>query len=254
MTDNTTAVARINKQGSVKSTMCNEISPEIWDFAMHQNMWLSAAHCPGVENTEADEASRIFDDQTEWAIRGDLFNKICRILGEPAINLFASRLNKKVNRYCSWQPDPEAIFVDCFLYDWGHETAYAFPPFSVIHKTIQKFIHDEARGILIVPFWKTQPWFTLLIEIMCKAALVFYIATDELYLPFREGQHPLAGRMKMLATFCSANPCEIKDFQTTLFKPCFAATGKLPYKPTDRTWNGGNGIASPTEWIPLCPQ
>ena len=45
---------------------------------------------------------------------------------------------------------------------------YAFPPFSVIHKTIQKFIHDEARGILIVPLWKTQPWFTLLVELCAK--------------------------------------------------------------------------------------
>ena len=253
MTDNTTAVACINKQGSTKSKMCNEISREIWLFAMQQNMWLSAAHCPGVENTEADEASRVFDDQTEWAIKHDLYKKICAKLGEPEIDLFASRLNKKVHRYCSWQLDPEATFVDSFLYDWGQELVYAFPPFSVIHKVIQKFIQNEAQGILIVPLWKTQPWLTLLVEIMCKEPVVFEINNDELYLPFREGRHPLAWRLRMLAVYCSGSPCATKDFERKLSGRSCAVGGTQPCACTDHTCNGGEGIASPVGWIPLNP-
>ena len=185
---------------------------------------------------------------------GPIFSKtICKRLGEPEIDLFASWLNKQVKWYCSWQPDPEAIFVDSFLCDWGHETVYAFPPFSVIHKAIKKFIHDGARGILVVPLWKTQPWSTLLVEFMCKAPLVFDITTDELYLPFREGNHPLAGRLRMLAVFCSANLSEAKDFQTTSYEHYSTVAGQRPSRLTGHTWHGGNGIVSPTGWIPLCP-
>ena len=253
MTDNTTAVACVNKQGSTKSKWCNEISREIWDFAMIEDMWLSAAHCPGVENTEADEASRIFDEQTEWTIRDDILIKICEQFGKPSIDLFASRLNNKVPRYCSWQPDPGATYIDSFLYDWGHETIYAFPPFSVKHKTIQKFIQDEARGILIVPLWKTQPWFTLLVDIMCEAPIVFDVTDDELYLPFREGRHPLAGRLRMLVARCSSSPSELKASTIMSSRHCSAAAGQVPCECTDHIWKDGSGIVSPTGWIPLRP-
>ena len=57
MTDNTTSVAGINKQGSTKSLECNEIAREIWLMAIDRKWWLSAAHCPGSENVEADQAS-----------------------------------------------------------------------------------------------------------------------------------------------------------------------------------------------------
>ena len=78
MTDNTTAVACINKQGSVKSRMCNEISRGIWEFAMRQNMWLSAAHYPGVKNTGKWGFSYLWRsnwvDNQEWPLQENLRN------------------------------------------------------------------------------------------------------------------------------------------------------------------------------------
>ena len=74
----------------------------------------SVQHITQGSRTQANEASHIFDDQTEWTIRNDLFKKICGIFGEPEIDLFASRLKKKVSRYCSWQPVLEAFLVDSF--------------------------------------------------------------------------------------------------------------------------------------------
>ena len=119
MTDNTTAVACINKQGSTKSNACNDITRDIWEFARECQWWLTAAHCPGVDNVEANAASRQFSDQTEWTLSQDIFNVICDMFGTPNIDLFASRLNKKVKRYCALDPDPEAVFIDSFLLDWG---------------------------------------------------------------------------------------------------------------------------------------
>ena len=131
--------------------MQNKLARQIWEFAISLDLWLSAAHIPGAQNIEADEASRVFDDRTEWALRGDLFKIMCKIFGEPTIDLFASRLNHKVPRYCSWEPDPGAVFIDSFMYNWGTETLiYAFPPFSVIHMVVRKLIQDKAETSALV--------------------------------------------------------------------------------------------------------
>ena len=221
MTDNVTAMTCVNKQGSTisKSRNCNDMTREIWQFAMMNDLWLSAAYCPGVQNVEADEKSRIYSDQTEWTLRRDLFEEICEKFGIPSIDLFASRLNNQVERYCAWEPDPGAVYIDSFLYEWGKERlVYAFPPFSIIHKVIQKFIHDGARGIIVAPIWPTQPWFSLLKRITCGSeTLKFRIDTDELFLPFSNEQvvnqrrHPLAGKLQLMVQCCNGHLFKWED-------------------------------------------
>ena len=98
MSDNTTTVAAINKQGSIRSKKINQLSRLIWLFAIENELWLSAAHCPGAINTEADRASRQFSDETEWTLENSIFSAICGRYGTPDIDLFAARNNHKVNR------------------------------------------------------------------------------------------------------------------------------------------------------------
>ena len=85
-----------------------------WEFAVGRGLWLSITHCRGSENTEAERASRVFKDETEWTLEEGIFSSICEYFGQPYIDLFASRLNNKVQRFCSWQQDPEAVFIDIF--------------------------------------------------------------------------------------------------------------------------------------------
>ena len=216
MTDNTTALACINKQGSTRSQKQNSVTREIWELALRKQFWISAAHIPGKDNVEADEASRVFNDSTEWSLRNDIFDTITSCFGKPTLDLFASRLNYKTKRYCAWEPDPGAMVIDSFSYDWGkEELGYAFPPFSVIHMVLRKLIQDEAEMIIIAPFWPTQPWFTLLANTIVQEPLVFEVNNNELYLPFRKQTtvrvrpdqaadvHPLVGKLRMLAARCS---------------------------------------------------
>ena len=236
MTDNTTAKACINKQGSTQSVTCNAITRQIWEFVKSHDMWLSAAYCPGCENVEADEASQLFDDKTEWALRVDLFEALCSILGKPSIDLFASRLNNKCKRYSAWQHDPEAVFIDSLTQDWGIEDGiYAFPPFSIVHMVLQKIVQDEAEGIVIVPFWESQPWFTLLADLAYKIPIVIEVSSNELFLPFRQQirdvnrhdhlpeLHPMAGQLKLLAVYCNGRRWRDKVFLQELSKPCSIA-------------------------------
>ena len=92
--DNSTAVAYINSMGGTKSTHANELAKEIWHWCIDNSVHISAAHIPGANNVEADKESRVFNDNTEWMLRSDIFKTIVGKLGSPHIDLFASRLNR----------------------------------------------------------------------------------------------------------------------------------------------------------------
>ena len=66
--DNTTAIAYINNKGGVKLIECHEIAKNIWEWAIHRNIHLSAEHIPGSKNVLADKASRVFNENTEWTL------------------------------------------------------------------------------------------------------------------------------------------------------------------------------------------
>jgi hypothetical protein len=55
--------------------------------------------------------------RAEWMLDRNIFQKITKLLGEPTIDLFASRLNKEISIYVSWHPDPFASFFDAFSLD-----------------------------------------------------------------------------------------------------------------------------------------
>ena len=130
--DNTTAVTYINKQGSIKSLSYNEIAKKIWEFCIHNNTHISAAHIPGKHNILADLASRKFQDSAEWMLEPKIFDYVIRQFGRPEIDMFASRLTKQIPIYASWLPDPESSFIDAFTINWNNIFIYAFPPFSII--------------------------------------------------------------------------------------------------------------------------
>ncbi|XP_028394449.1 uncharacterized protein LOC114518643 [Dendronephthya gigantea] len=66
--DNTTAIAVINHMGTSHSPQSNTLGKTIWEWCIFRNIWLSAAHIPGVDNTIADSESRSTDSHTEWML------------------------------------------------------------------------------------------------------------------------------------------------------------------------------------------
>lgn len=127
--DNMTTVHYVNEMGGLKSAMCNDICLKIWEMCEKNDIWITCSHIPGKVNCLADAASRKFNDRHEWKLNEDIFKEICKIFGVPNIDLFASRLNKQVPRFCSWKPDPEAEHFDAFSICWSQfELIYVFPP------------------------------------------------------------------------------------------------------------------------------
>ena len=142
MCDNTTAVSYINEMGGCKSLECNAIAKMIWSWAITKGIWLSASHISGSVNVDADNLSRNLNLNLEWMLSANTFQKIITVYGQPDIDLFASRLNAQLEDYISWKPDPRARFIDAFTIDWSCFFFYAFPPFCMVSRCVQKIIQD----------------------------------------------------------------------------------------------------------------
>jgi len=199
--DNTTAVAYLNHMGGSHSTECNDAARETWLWCIQNNNWLSVAHIPGRENTEADAESRIFSDlNTEWKLCVNMFDLICTEFGKPDIDLFASRLNYQCKPYVAWRPDPEAISINAFSLDWGkYNNIYLFPPFSMLTRVLQKVQQDEAQGIVVAPDWPTQAWYPKLIQMTQGRPLRLPMDPKLLTLAHKPDQiHPLATKMQLM--------------------------------------------------------
>ncbi|XP_044165229.1 uncharacterized protein LOC122949160 [Acropora millepora] len=192
--DNTTTVAYLNAIGGIKSTPCNEMATMIWDWCLRDNIWLSATHTPGSKNIQADKESRVLKESTEWSLSQEVFNAIQERWGKCDI---ASRLNK-VPQYVSWRPDPGAQFINALLVNWKPHYFYAFPPFSLLATCLQKVVQDQSTGILIVPMWTTQPWFTLLLNLLTDNPLVLPQTDSLLFLPHSNAVHPLSRLLQLM--------------------------------------------------------
>ena len=166
LSDNTTAVSYLRKMGGTHSPQCNTITRDIWLWCIDRGIWLTPAHIPGVDNVKADMASRVFNDKTEWQLEKSVFTQIVSVFGKPDIDMFASRLNYQFKPFVSWVPDPEAMAADAFTLNWKNQFIYVFPPFSIIPRILQKIEEDQARALMIVPMWATQPWFPKLTRML----------------------------------------------------------------------------------------
>lgn len=58
------------------------------------------------------------------------------------------------------------------------------PPFNLIGTTVQKILYDKVeKAILIVPFWPTQSWFSLLMSVLISSPARLPRHTDILSMP-----------------------------------------------------------------------
>lgn len=161
-----------------------------------------ASYIQSSENIIADAESRRIHADIEWALSDDAFSLICETFRQPEIDLFASRLNKKCKKFVSWHNDPEAFTVDAFTVSWKPFFFYAFPPFSVILKVLQKIIQNRAEGIVVVPLWPTQPWYPVFKKLQISNTLTFPPDSKLLHSPY-SAEHKLHRRLTLVAAVLS---------------------------------------------------
>lgn len=202
--DNTSAISYINRYGGVQYTHLNDITRQIWQWCEERQLHIFASYIKSKDNIEADEESRRSNIDTEWSLASSAFNRIIDTFGRPHIDLFATKVNAKCPKYISWKRDPEAFNIDAFTIDWSVYFFYAFPPFSLILKSLRKIIIDKATGIMVVPYWPSQPWYRypIFIKLSTFKPIVFEPKYDLLLSPFRT-RHPLWKRLTLVSSLLS---------------------------------------------------
>ena len=167
MSDNTTVVSHINKEGGTRSRELNDLTMQVLEWADSQNMTLRSQYVPGRLNVKADALSRRRQIlKTEWSLNPEVFRRVCKILGQPHIDLLATDRNAKLPTYYSPIPDPKAVGTDAFLQDWTGMWAYAFPPTALIRNTLNKAREEGTELIMIAPLWPAQEWFPDLMDLL----------------------------------------------------------------------------------------
>jgi hypothetical protein len=133
-----------------------------------------------------------------------VFSQITKKFGTPKFDLFASSQNYKCNRYASWKLDPYSEIVDAFTFSWHDINFYAFPPFSLVSKVLEKIISDKAKGIVVVPHWPSQAWYPLWSRLITSEKMFFGPDKFLLHSPFRIC-HPLHANLILVAAKLSGS-------------------------------------------------
>jgi hypothetical protein len=207
MVDNSTTVYVLNNMGTNHNDMLHNLAVEIWEFCRSYKIYITAAHLPGSTNIIADKESRHLYREGEWMLNPNLVSTAIKEFNfQPEIDLFASRLNKQLPKYCSFRPDPEATYIDAFSIPWSNLKFYRFPPFSCILQTIRKIQQEKATGILVVPHWPTQPWFPLLAPMLLQHPQICPPSHKLLQLPASPDEtHPLMKNLELRICLVSGN-------------------------------------------------
>ena len=200
--DNTTAIAYINKKGGVQYPQLNDLAKKIWIWCEERELWVFASYVSSKDNFEADFESRRLEPETEYSLSDKAFYDIAKEFGQPDIDLFATRSNTKCKFYVSWKQDPEASAVDAFTVNWNQYLFYAFPPFSLILKVLQKIKFENARGILVVPYWPAQAWFPIYLS-LSESEPMFFKPNINLLRSINRELHPMWKTLILVANVLS---------------------------------------------------
>jgi len=163
--DNTTTVAYLMRQGG-RWDHLSETAEAFLQQCLKRNILLVARHIPGLDNTIADQLSRIRKlDIHDWMLNPQVFQQLCRRWGRPTIDLFSSRHNHLLPRWVSWRPQPGAWATNAFSLNWSSQNlglAWCNPPFKLLLKVLLKARSEGAHMILVAPLWPSAIWFPLL--------------------------------------------------------------------------------------------
>lgn len=208
--DNITALAYLNKMGGIKHRDLNNITKETWEWCRSRQIWIFAEYVASKENP-ADKGSRITNPDTEWELANFAFRELIQKFGNPTIDLFASRTNRKCDRYCSWDRDPEALSINSLTINWKGEFWYAFPPFSLIARLLKKVREEGSTGILVVPYWTGQPWFPEFKRLLISNLIHWQPSNNLLLSPCRKMVHPMASSLTLVSGIVSGKHCFLRS-------------------------------------------
>ena len=215
--DKVSALADLNKMGGIKHRDLNRITKQMWEWCKTREIWIFAEYVASKENL-ADEGSRVSNVDTEWELADYALQKIVKRFGNPTMDLFATRINTKCDKYCSWDRDPEAYAINGLTINWKTEFWYAFPPFCLISKVLKKVRDEGSTGILVFPHWTSQPCFPEFHRLLVSGTIEFGPSSHLLLSPCRKISHPLAPSLILVSGIVSGRRSKNRTWRMTHLK------------------------------------
>ena len=151
----------------------------------------------------ADTELRNLHHSSDWRLDPEVFRKLTSKWGSCTINLFAARHNyTQLSRFYSFHPDPEAEAFNALAQNWKGEKPYAFPPFILIGRFLQKLKQDRVKeAILIAPVWPHQVWYPQLMDCLIDHPLILQSDRPLLTNPMGHPHQMITQGCLHLATF-----------------------------------------------------
>ena len=166
LTDNVSVAAYINRQGGTHSWSLYRLATRLWEWCLAREILPTATYLPGQENLIADFLSRGRSLPSEWSLNQSIFETLMERWGPFDVDLFANEINHRLPTYCARTRDRHALALDAFSISWKGLHPYAFPPFPLIPRVLDKIEEDRAQVLLIAPRWPGKPWFPRLLELV----------------------------------------------------------------------------------------
>lgn len=176
-TDNK-SVSIIVGKGSMKYDL-QDLAMKIFNFTSVNSIQLEVEWIPRSENCRADYLSKIIESD-DWSIGENIFEMIEGRWGKLEIDYFASEHNAKLPVFYSRFWCEHTSGVDAFTYDWSKSFGLFVPPVILAARVLRKMKHCRAKGILVVPEWKSANFWPLL---TCKNGQFSLFVKDCLILP-----------------------------------------------------------------------
>ena len=154
-------------------------------------------------------------DPSDWRMDSKVFQQIFNRWGPLQEDLFAARHNAQLPRYFSFKPDPGAVAVDAFAQDWSGLTPYAFTPFLMVGRCLQKIREEKVeKAVIVIPLWRSQAWYPLLLHMSISNPCLLPQSKDLLTNP-QGDPHPLIvrGELILIAWQVSGNPWRVEEYQ-----------------------------------------
>lgn len=153
-------VSRILQIGSKKSYLQN-IADEIFKTCSDNNIRVNPVWKPRAESKKADTLSRLTDI---WII-GQSMMKFLNIMKNCGafIQLIGLQhiITKKCVRFNSKHWCPVLECINAFNASCTEENNWLVPPQNLIAKVISKFVSDRAKVTLVIPEWKSSPFWPM---------------------------------------------------------------------------------------------
>ena len=124
---------------------------ELWMWCLKRWIYLSTQHLPRVENTTADSESRDERSLLLDAERENFKQDYSEVL-QLKVDLFASSLTFRLERFFNWRPDPLAEATDAFQQNWTMILSNTNPPWNLVGRVLNLVEQQGAEIVLIAQY------------------------------------------------------------------------------------------------------